>query len=191
MFSPSNGEVRTARRGKGLVFTDDSGSFQWTRAVKAFALLGVGTRLALASNSRFHLRGAHGSPAASLDYAVSKPTAWVADLFGGRDEGRDLRRIILRIANSEQKLPGPVDISFASPLLDPGSLRIYVSERELLTTEEILPLFQLLGGDQGATLYQPVVLEKFLSLTSVPTSPQFVSSSISCYYHPYFPVLLY
>jgi hypothetical protein len=166
VFSPQPDDMRVARRGKGLVYSDDQASFQWTKAVKAFAQLAVGTKLAILSDTPFELEGEHGSASASLDFAISKPTDWVAGLFGGKDDSKDYRRLIFKISNSEQKLPGPVKVHLSRSLCEWEQLQIYLDDRKLSNARELLELFTAIGGAPfGAEASSQAAYEPVLSMT--------------------------
>lgn len=129
-------------RGKAAVISTDAGLFQWTSAVKAFAQLAVGFVAARGgdahdrSASSFTIEGEAGSAAATLDYAISKPTAWILDLFGRESNGKAFARHLFKRENSERKLPGPVRITLASAFSEPGAVRIFFDGRELLTPDQ-------------------------------------------------------
>lgn len=169
VFTPVPGDERVARRGKGLVFTDDQASFQWTKAVKAFALLFVGTKLAQLSDTPFELTGQHGSAAASLDYAISKPTEWVAGLFGGKRDQQDFRRKAFKISNSEQKLPGPVTVHLSASFGEPEALQIFLDDQKLSSSTDLLRLYLALGGEPFPTATSTVAphAEPLLSMRTV------------------------
>lgn len=144
IFGALNKTPKIARRGKSLVYRDDDGCFQWTRAVKALALLAVGTKLLCDRNSPniFFIQGSAGSHAASLDFAVSKPTQWIADLFVDHKLQNDQRRRVFRITNSEQKLPGPVQIQFANALFEANALQIVNEAEAPLTTKQLEEIYK-------------------------------------------------
>lgn len=54
------------------------------------------------------------TPAASLDYALSKEPNWLCDIFGMTRSGEMRARRLLYRTNTERKLPGPVRISLNS-----------------------------------------------------------------------------
>jgi len=101
-----NGQRRCIRGKSGGAYRS-AGSFQWTSAVKALALLLVRARVYTTENM---IRGEANSMAASLDYAISKQPTWLTEMFGCDQDGISLaRRMILR-TNPERKRPGPVTL---------------------------------------------------------------------------------
>lgn len=122
---------RRALRGRYSPWNDRSGSFQWTPAVQALALLLLATRVAAEDQSfgtrmRTALSGERGSCAASLDLAISKQPEWLEDMFGTDASGRSLVRRILHRENPERKRPGPVVIAINTAILQPADIVVYV-----------------------------------------------------------------
>lgn len=117
-------EKRIAKRGKGFDSAITEFSFQWTGAVRALAWLLVTDAAADIDGAECRplLSGDKGSPAASLDYAISKQPRWVEDIFGADARGRSLIRRITTRSNPERKRSGPVTIQISSK----SSLRIEV-----------------------------------------------------------------
>jgi hypothetical protein len=149
-FARSTETARVSYRGKSLAFQRDAGLFQWSAAVKAFALLAVGTRLAASGGHREKfgvLEGERGSLAATLDYAIAKPTSWIVDLFGREASGKSYARIVFKRENSEQKRAGPVRVSLSSQLDSSEKLRIYLDGVEVTSTGQMTDLYELLQGD--------------------------------------------
>jgi hypothetical protein len=153
-FKRPQGPLKTSYRGKNLAFQRDAGLFQWSTAVKALAKLAVGTRAVL-SGAKDHslstLEGEGGSPAATLDYAIAKPTSWIVDLFGREASGKSYARLVCKRENSERKRPGPVRVTLSTHLHDSSRLRIFLDGVELLTTQELLELLELLETDKPGT----------------------------------------
>lgn len=147
VFTPSSGESRISYRRKAVMSNADVGSFQWTAAVRAFAVLAVGTRLKIARKEKeqFMLAGEAKSLAASLDYAISKPTEWIVDLFGRDSSKRTLASKIFRRENTERKLPGPVKIALSNTLQEDGALKIFLGERELVSEADLDKLYRLIN----------------------------------------------
>lgn len=146
-FKRAQSSPRTSYRGKALAFQRDAGLFQWSAAVKAFAILAVGTRANIcegAKNEPYHLEGEGGSLAATLDYAIAKPTSWIVDLFGRETNGKSFARLIFKRENSERKRAGPVRVSLSSQVHDPGRLRIFLDGVELLTSKALRDLLEML-----------------------------------------------
>ena len=146
----------SAVRGKTSGAFAGQGSFHWSIAVRAFSVLAIKTNLA----SRGYpcdpiLVGEKGSLAASLDYAISKETHWLVDVFG-LSEGLspNFRRIFKR-TNSGRKRSGPVAISFAKPLLHPGGVAIRWNSFDLGTTNELHTLLSRVGAVELSSVMEP------------------------------------
>lgn len=148
-FERPGHEMRLASRGKSPFRGDSSGRFQWSSAVKAFALLIAGSKLALIERHRepFTLAGEDNSAAASLDYAISKPTQWILDIFGSDSDNRPVATRVITRFNSERKRPGPVKLTLASALLSPGALTILVGQKELADAQSLRALIETLNPD--------------------------------------------
>ena len=122
-FGDNQGTQRVSVRGKTGGPFRTAGSFQWTSAVKALALLLAKTRL---NPAEALLRGENASLAASLDYAISKQPAWLTEMFGCDQHGISLaRRLVLR-TNPERKRPGPVTLGVNQLFLNAANINIFV-----------------------------------------------------------------
>jgi len=133
--NPTSPERRSIRGKSGGAYRQ-AGSFQWSSAVRALALLAV---KALSTPEHPFIQGEGGSLAASLDYALSKQPEWLTDLFGCDREGISYaRRCILR-TNPERKRPGPVVLAFNLVYLPISAIQVYVSG-QLATPEELILL---------------------------------------------------
>ncbi len=127
----------------GLTSDSEStnGTFSWSKAVRAMALLFVEHRLrAIQLNEqrvRGFLVGTAGSPAASLDYALSKKPAWLLDMFGLSEKGESYALRVFQRINPERKRPGPVRVHINPAFLPTDELRIFVGGK-LYDTEELL-----------------------------------------------------
>lgn len=145
--------MKTSYRGKSLAYQRDAGLFQWSAAVKAFAILAVGTRASVSTSrnlSLMTLEGEGGSPAATLDYAIAKPTSWIVDLFGRESNGKSYARLVFKRENSERKRPGPVRVALSTQLHHSANLRIFLDGVELLTAQELLGLHALLSEESAS-----------------------------------------
>ena len=132
---------RISMRGKSGGPFRRAGSFQWTNAVKALALLMVRTAL---KPTEAVLRGDAHSLAASLDYAISKQPLWLLEMFGSDQRGACLiRRMVLR-ANPERKRPGPVTLGVNQLYLPLEAIRVFLNGREC-TGDALVALAQRLG----------------------------------------------
>jgi hypothetical protein len=97
------------------------GTFQWTSAVKALAVLFVRTAAAArADEPQPCIIGGHGSLAMSLDYAIAKAPRWLCEMFGQTPSGELYARRVFRITNSHGKRPGPVVLA-VNPLILSGT----------------------------------------------------------------------
>jgi hypothetical protein len=146
----------SAVRGKTSGAFAGQGSFHWSIAVRALSVLAIKTTLA----SKGYpcdpiLVGEKGSLAASLDYAISKETHWLIDVFG-LSEGLtpNFRRIFKR-TNSGRKRSGPVAISFAKPLLHEGGVIVRWNSLDVATTGELHTLLSRVGAEELSRVATP------------------------------------
>jgi hypothetical protein len=145
-----NTPARASVRGKTGGAFRTAGSFQWTSAVKAFALLVVKT---CAISEDTLLRGDGSSLAASLDYAISKQPLWLTEMFGSDQNGICLvRRMILR-TNPERKRPGPVTLGINHMYLPLESIVVFESGQRC-TPERLQVLHGQLQGLEPCRLAQ-------------------------------------
>jgi hypothetical protein len=141
-----SGEVRRSVRGKSGGAYRCAGSFQWTSAVKGFALLAV---RALSGLEEPVIQGCGGSLAASLDYAISKQPMWLTEMFGCDQSGISLiRRMILR-TNPERKRPGPTVLSFNERFMPIAAISIH-SDGVQCSKEELVVLMAALSQEGAA-----------------------------------------
>lgn len=154
-FRIATGEVRRSVRGKSSGAKPAAGSFQWTSAVKGFALLATRT----AAHFRpAVLEGNAKSLAASLDYAITKQPIWLLDMFGcDRLGGSLIRRMILR-NNSERKRSGPTTLAINESYLSADDILIF-SNHKLCDRAEIIALAMTLECSSEDQLQSPDVAE--------------------------------
>jgi hypothetical protein len=139
---PSQKESILSIRGKTACGRFADGTFQWTSALKGLALLFLKHA---AGRERFMLTGGAGSPACSVDFAISKQPRWVEEVFGTDKQGISLvRRIIVR-KNSNRKRPGPVSIGLSSSPLSRVSISVSVNGRLMEDKEELNNLAEMLA----------------------------------------------
>jgi len=132
---------RVSVRGKVPGAYRDVGTFQWTSAVRAVALLAL--RAAISPQCA-RISGGAGSPASSLDYALSKQPLWLLDLFGCDRTGVSYARRIFLRTNSERKRPGPVVVALNDVYLPSSSIGIFLGA-DPASPEAVLALCSLLA----------------------------------------------
>jgi len=130
LFDPELGEIISSRGRSGL---ENHHNFPWTLAVKAVSLL----LLSAACGEKGTISGGDKSLASSLDYALSKNTAWLSDMFGCDEDAVPIARQIFRRSNSERKRPGPVVISVDTSVVSDHSVTVFLDGKELLKAEDI------------------------------------------------------
>lgn len=137
--------VLSCIRGKSAGAYRNFGSFHWTSAVKAMAILALEYKLSfLARRPAQPLVGERSSLASSLDYALSKETNWLSDMFGFDAHGRLLAKRLFHRTNSNRKRPGPVALAINYHLLDPESVIVELDGKKLLSAGEVADLRMLL-----------------------------------------------
>lgn len=106
-------------------------SFQWTPAVRALAIFFLRAKARFLSLEQPLLSGEAGSPAASLDYALSKQTSWLFEMFGWNEDGQSLAKTFILRTNPNRKRPGPVSLSLCTHAFCVDDVQIFVDEREI------------------------------------------------------------
>ncbi len=147
---PLTKECIRSVRGKNSS-SDAQGSFQWTSAVQALTLFFVYAKLhSGTSRDGFVYRGDGGTPAASLDYAISKQPIWLLEMFGTNSQGTPtIRRIITRF-NPERKRGGDVGLGLNTRFLAPTDVQIILDKKELTHREDLQQLaHKLVKGWKG------------------------------------------
>ena len=117
--------LREAIAVRGSVAPNNCGNFRWSAGVKALTLLLVRHALLVESerlenrpsDTSASVEGEDNSPAASLDYALSKQPLWLRDMFGISAHGIPIAKLIFRRINPDRKRPGPVVIFIPRPSL--------------------------------------------------------------------------
>lgn len=134
-------------RGKTPGAFGKAGTFQWTSAVRALSLLLVQAKVVQlldAPEIGGVLIGDRASPAASLDYALSKQPAWLEEMFGVLADGSCIAtRLIIR-TNSNRKRPGPVVLALNHRALSPDDISIVWEGKRVERVEVLQRLLQLL-----------------------------------------------
>lgn len=154
-FKLATGEVRRTVRGKQSGARLDAGSFQWTSAVRGFALLATRTAARFEPSS---ISGRAKSLAASLDYAISKQPMWLIEMFGVDHFGTSLiRRMVLR-TNPERKRPGPTTLAINEKYLTAEGLKIY-SNGKPCSGADLVVLAVMLASELSESLQGDDVAE--------------------------------
>jgi hypothetical protein len=118
---PLLAEAIVAERGRGLRREGNCVDFTLSRGSRALialclqqAIIQNTSASAAQSNQQetAKLSGERGSLAASLDYAISKRSAWVTQCFGTDRRGHPLLARLLQRRNTNLKRPGPVVLEF-------------------------------------------------------------------------------
>lgn len=143
VFTRECGQIFTTVRGRSAGAIHAAGSFQWTSAVIATCSLLLRTALVQLMGGDPQLAiisGYAGSPAATLDYALSKQPMWTIEMFGLDGSSQSyLRRMLLR-TNSERKMPGPVLVSVNSRALRGANIEIWWKDRKISSVDELKEL---------------------------------------------------
>lgn len=129
------GKTIRAVRGKTSGAFRGCGVFQWTSAVHSMSILLVECAL----SSRRHpgssinpiLEGQGRTPASSLDYALTKETSWLGDIFGYDLHGNLVSKRLFHRTNSGRRRPGPVSISLNPRLLTGDQIKILIDNNEI------------------------------------------------------------
>ena len=143
-----------AVRGKTGGAQRANASFQWTTAVRAFALLAIRSRL---EGSTAFLEGGRGSLAASLDYAIARRTNWLVEVLGNDQKGRPLLRRAFSRTNPERKNQGPVIVSFNGSIVPIDSIEICLDGKQIHSEEA---LSELAGKIERDALLRKVTVAK-------------------------------
>lgn len=127
---------------RGTVAPNNFGNFRWSAGVKALTLLLIRQALLIESGKLENepadvsasIEGEDSSPAASLDYALSKQPLWLRDMFGISPHGVPVSKLIFRRINPDRKRPGPVVIFIPNYSL---TVAIDVDGRRLTKVKEL------------------------------------------------------
>jgi diguanylate cyclase (GGDEF)-like protein len=143
--------VRRTARGQDEGAHDVDGTFQWTAAVKVLAAY----LLRCAAWGRRHpngrcggsagpdaeclaLEGRRASPAATLNYALSKKNQWLCDMFGTDPSGSPFLLELIKRSNADLKRPGePVLLRLDVAALPPDQIDVMQDDRRLENPEEM------------------------------------------------------
>lgn len=149
----SSGEVRVSSvRGKTSGAFSGQGTFHWSSAVRAMSILALKTALAVrGAECEPMIVGERGSLAASLDYAISKETHWLIDMFGTDGRNPLFRKVFSR-TNSGRKRAGPVAVSFSKRLFSESAIEIRlnsIQQKEVEQLQALLRQIRMGGGVSG------------------------------------------
>jgi tRNA A-37 threonylcarbamoyl transferase component Bud32 len=131
---------RRSVRGKDEGAHAGSASFQWSPALKVLAAY----LLSCAASGRRSsgdlcppLMGERSSPAASLNYAMSKKPGWIKDMFGEDSNSHPYLLDLISRTNPDLKRVGPVILCLNSQMLPPERISVYVGDRQVDGVEKI------------------------------------------------------
>lgn len=116
-------------RGSGMNLSA-KGSFRWSPAVQALSLLFV-EHAAAETGKAASISGGAGTPAASLDYAISKQPNWMLDMFGVSSDGITLLRRVVCRENSERRRPGPVVITVKESKIRNDNVVVFLNGEQI------------------------------------------------------------
>lgn len=173
-FHPLNGNKLITTRGKTGGAYKGVGSLQWTSAVQAFALLAVLSRCYICAEIHTDselpqptMRGLRGSKASSLDYAISKRTNWLLDIFGIDAKGIPILRRVFNRSNPDGKRSEPIVVALNRAFLPYESINIVWNEVKLCKDVELndlsVRLKQSVFGnaehEEGSTFAIPRIID--------------------------------
>lgn len=144
----SSAKVIRSVRGKTSGAFNNSGTFQWSPAVKALATLVVTSKLNQINSHKYppYIKGERGSLAVSLDYAISKQPLWLAEMFGCDSSGICNIRRIIRRSNPERKRAGPVILAFNTNLLSFENIQIIWVDTLIKREEDLASLLHKISS---------------------------------------------
>lgn len=158
----SSGDVRVSSvRGKTSGAFSGQGTFHWSSAVRALSVLALKTALATRGvDCEPVIVGERGSLAASLDYAISKETHWLIDMFGTDGRSPLFRKVFSR-TNSGRKRAGPVAVSFTKRLVAESAIEIRLNSVPQKSIEELQSLLRQIriGGGVSPELSNRDLIE--------------------------------
>jgi hypothetical protein len=136
-------------RGKTGGAYGNVGTFQWTSAVQALAMLMIRHRLQLESDGNGLpsgvIFGDENSPAASIDYALTKRPTWLMDMFGTEPNNRPYSAKLFHRTNPNRKRFGPVIICVNQALLKPLDVTVLVDEVEVQDITKLKTMLDVIG----------------------------------------------
>lgn len=113
------------------------GTFSWSPAVRALVLLLLQERLSLGNPCQEAVRnpsivGGRGTPASSLDSALTKHPRWLVEMFGTLPNGSPQATRFFRRINASRRTGNQVIIGLNRRYLRPENIRVYLDGRELV-----------------------------------------------------------
>ena len=126
---------RRCIRGSFSLPVMDYRAFPWTAGVKGLCILLIRHFLYAAEKNdlmnqpRASITGCAGSPAGSLDLAISRQPAWLQDMFGTDSNGACILRHLVSRINPERKRPGPTALSIKPDALPTKHLSIFMGDK--------------------------------------------------------------
>jgi hypothetical protein len=131
---------RHSVRGKDEGAHAGSASFQWSPALKvlaAYLLWCAASGRRSPGDSCPTLAGERSSPAASLNYAMSKKPEWIKDMFGEDSDSHPYLLDLISRTNPDLKRVGPVILSLNRHKLPPERISVFAGDRQVYGAEEI------------------------------------------------------
>lgn len=157
-YQSAQDPARVTIRGKTSGAFLNTGSFQWTSAVRALCILLLRTKLyqlVSAGKASAQLSGTQGSLAASLDYAMTRRPTWIIDMFGSDKAGSPLINRIIARTNSNRKRPGPVVLAINHKMLAPDGISISWNNEAVTMPESLHTLLLCLRDIDQADIQEP------------------------------------
>ena len=128
-------EPLQAVRGNDAGAYPDSASFKWTSSVKALSIfmlrVAEASLMGTGSAGTPALTGERRSAAASLDYALSRDSNWLVEMFGADARGDSLARRFIKRSNPELKRKGPVALSLNENVLSSRNIEIFFDDKPI------------------------------------------------------------
>jgi hypothetical protein len=97
------------------------------------------------------LSGEAKSPAASLDYALTKQPNWLVDMFGVFPSGNSQARRLFHVTNSHRKRGGPVSISLNSHVCPKEGIEVIVDGRTVESPELLRGMIETIEACGGCS----------------------------------------
>jgi RNA polymerase sigma-70 factor (ECF subfamily) len=117
-----------------------SASFQWSPALKvlmAYLLRCAAAGRRCPQGTDPILSGERSSPAASLNFAMSKKPNWIKDMFGEDAQSHPFLLDLIRRSNPDLKYAGPVILRLDTQVLPPQRIFVFVGDRPVDSDKEM------------------------------------------------------